>query len=287
MILIKNEPFDAAPLIAEYPEGSMERKILTQMAGSQEQHRYDSAEHLKFELRLRKEIIDAANELYRSDLDFAIFRKSTCNPDYWNRTDDGGFSLKEGVKPSDAISDIFKNSSKYATECATAMLIIYYRALQNIYSEELFNRTFPAIHLMNWHRIEKNLREVGAMRPAKEYFPGDRRYFANPDVDPLTPEWQGKRHRSRNGLYYGHGIGRYDAETMIRALNENRREDADESAYLIDAAGAPTLKDWPTSIFPIPTDGISLPARGRRRPAAGADGFHRHKFPEAGKISPR
>ena len=56
---------------------------------------------------------------------FATFRKSKCNLDFWNRTDEGGFVLKDGVKASEAIHDIFANSPKYATECATAMMIVY------------------------------------------------------------------------------------------------------------------------------------------------------------------
>ena len=97
---------------------------------------------------------------------------------------------------------------------------------------------------MNWHKIDRLLREIGVMNKAKDYLPGDRRYFANPDVDPLTPEWQGENVIDMNhGVYYGHGIGKHDAQTIITALNDNRKQNAHNSAYLMDSAGRPNFKN--------------------------------------------
>ena len=123
------------------------------------------------------------------------------------------------------------------------MMIVYYKALLNIYSEALFDESFSNIELMNWHHIDKLLKEVGLMKKRMDYIPGDRRYFANPDVDPLTPQWQGENVIDLDGeLYYGHGIGIYNAETIIKELNKNRSEGADESARLKDSAGRPNFK---------------------------------------------
>ena len=58
------------------------------------------------------------------------------------RTEEGGFLLKDGVKPSEAIKDIFVNSSLYGTECATAMVIVFYGAIVNVFPEEVFDRVF-------------------------------------------------------------------------------------------------------------------------------------------------
>ncbi|MDF2632216.1 MAG: protein-glutamine gamma-glutamyltransferase [Caproiciproducens sp.] len=244
MIIIAGQPANIADISAEFPANSLEREIINTLASSEQKYQYDSVNQLKFELTLRREIINAANALYASDLSFKVFRKTTCNPAYWNRKSDGGFELKEGVKPSDAINDIFINSSLYGTECATAMVIVYYKALLSIFPEELFNQQFQTIYLMNWHNIDPLLREIGMMKQEKDYLPGDRRYFANPDVDPLTPEWQGENVIDMNhGLYYGHGLGKHNAETIISALNGNRREDADDSAYLVDSAGRPNFKN--------------------------------------------
>jgi protein-glutamine gamma-glutamyltransferase len=243
MIIISGNPVQPEQLAADYAADTMEWKILSQLAASSEKYNYDSKDQLKFEIRMRKAIIDSAYELNKSDMDFAIFRKSECNPEFWNRESDGGFVLKDGVKPSEAVRDIFVNSSKYATECATAMMIVYYKALLDIYPEALFNKTFPSIELMNWHHIDKLLKEAGQMKKQQDFIPGDRRYFVNPDVNPLTPQWQGENVIDLDGKkYYGHGVGILDEEKIIKALNKNRSEGADESAYLNDTAGRPNFK---------------------------------------------
>lgn len=244
MITIGNQQIDITTISSGYAPGSVEYKILSLLDSSPKTHSYSSIGQLQFELQLRSEIVNAANELYRSRLAFRIFRDTMCNPAYWERTNNGGFLLKQGVRPSEAIQDIFINSSLYGTECATAMVIIYYKALLNVFPPEQFDRMFPSIYLMNWHQIDPLLREVGWMRPISVYLPGDRRYFMNPDVDPMTPQWQGENVIDMgDGTYYGHGVGRFPPEIIISALNENRREDADESAYLLDTVGNPNYKN--------------------------------------------
>lgn len=242
MIKISGNEINSNEITAEYPPNSVEVKILNILSSSDKTYVYDSLDQLKFELNMRKNIISASRELNSSRFAFKIFRKSKCNPKYWNRTDEGGFLLKDGVKPSEGIKDIFINSSMYGSECATAIVIIYYKALLNIYPEELFNKMFPNIHLMNWHYIDKDL-GVGYYENQKDYLPGDCRYFKNPDVNPLTPEWQGENVIDLgDGNYYGHGIGIETADEIISALNDYRIEDSTKSAYLLDAATRPNFK---------------------------------------------
>lgn len=243
MIVIAGKEMYQADFDSLFDANSMEMKIISILVSSSHRYYYDSLDQLKFELRLRREIIAASYELYKSGMGFAVFRKTKCNPAYWDRAQDGGFVMRNDVKASDAILDIFKNGSKYSTECATAMMIVYYKALLNVYPEDLFNKTFTKIELMNWHRIDRLLREVGSMAKRNDYLPADRRYFISPDVDPLTPHWQGENVIDLgNGLYYGHGIGIQNAEGIIKALNRNRIEGADESARLLDSAGRPDFK---------------------------------------------
>ncbi|MCI1966278.1 MAG: protein-glutamine gamma-glutamyltransferase [Oscillospiraceae bacterium] len=239
MIFIKDTKIEPES-VPDIPQGSVEQASLAQLAASNIKFDYASQEQLLFELNVRGQTVTAAKDLDRSGMAFAIFRKSRCNPDFWNRTNEGGFRLKKGASPGEAITDIYEHGRKYATECATAMVIVYYRALLVVWGPETFNRIFPKIELMNWHHLDRLLREIGLMRKFPLYLPGDRLYFANPDVDPMTPQWQGENVIDLNGkLYYGHGVGINDADTIIRALNKNRIENADESAYLMDAAGRP------------------------------------------------
>lgn len=243
MISINGQAVSAAELLSRFPENAPEREMIHALANSAENYRYDSMEQLDFELRLRREIINASNALYKSGMNFEIFRDTKCNEDYWDRRDDGGFALKSGVQPAAAIRDIFQNGRKYGTECATAMVMIYYKALLEVFGDEAFNRLFPQIYLMNWHRIDSLLREVGQPRRSKDFLPGDRRYFKNPDVDPETPEWQGENVIDLGGgIYYGHGVGKGRAEYFLKALNGNRRDDADQEAYLMDTAARPNFR---------------------------------------------
>lgn len=240
MIVIGGHTETPEELSTFFEEGSLERKMVTLLSDDDTKFFYSSLDELKFELRMRGEIIKAAYALYKSGMDFEVFRDARCNEKYWDRTDEGGFLLKDGVKASDAIRDIFENGRKYGTECATAMIIVYYGALLNLYPEELFNKLFPKIHLMDWHYIDRLLDEVGAVKKRKVYLPGDRRYFANPAVDQLTPEWQGENVIDLgNGKYYGHGVGILKAEEFISELNQHREEGAQESAHLLDMAGRP------------------------------------------------
>lgn len=239
MLKIAGNEYDSSDILDEYPPNSIERKTIDILSESEEIYEYSSVEQLRFELNLRASIVKASKELYRSGMAFRVFRKSTCNEKFWNRTQEGGFLLKDGVKPSDAIKDIFINGSMYGTECATAIVIVYYKAVLNIYPSELFDQTFPNIHLMNWHYVNRNLR-VFSYRDQADYLPGDCMYFKNPDVDPLTPHWQGENAIDLgNGLYYGHGIGIKTGEQIIQVLNRFRREDATETAYLMNSATRP------------------------------------------------
>lgn len=220
----------------------IEKQIVISMSTGIETYKFSSEGELIFELEMRKNIIDSALGLLKSRLRFRTFRESECNREFWERSEEGGFSLKAGIRPSDAISDIFINGRRYGTECATAIVIIYYKALLNIYNAELFDRLFNDIYLMNWQNESKHL-GVRTYRGVKEFFPGDCRYFSNPDVNPLTPEWQGENVIDlNNGMYYGHGIGISNSDGIIAALNRNRISGSEVSAYLMDTATRPDFK---------------------------------------------
>ena len=237
MIIISNNTYKSDTFINEYKPNNIEKDIIRKMDLSKEKYEYNSLNQLQFELKLRNYIVIAALKLNEGDMSFKTFRKSICNLDYWDRTDEGGFILKKGITPSAAIEDISINSSKYGTECATAMIVIYYQALLNIFAEKLFNELFPEIQLMNWHYMDNMLEDAGYLEKQSDYFPGDRRYFDNPDVNPLKPEWQGENVIDLgNGIYFGHGIGIGTANEIISDLNEIRIEGAKISSYLLDSA---------------------------------------------------
>ncbi len=242
MIVIAGSVTDINSITEQYPQTGVKRKILEILSSSSEAYYYDSHKQLEFELSLRKKNIDTSYQLHKSGLLFRTFRESICNPYYWTRTDEGGFLLNRGVRPSAAVRDIFVNSSQYGTECATAIVIVYYGALADIYAEELFNNLFSDIYLMDWMYLDSDL-GVNLYRDVPDYLPGDCRYFKNPDVNPLTPQWQGENAVDLgNGMYYGHGIGIRSAEQIISALNKHRVKGSSISAYLTNTANRPDYK---------------------------------------------
>ncbi len=208
--------------------------IVERMERSQFAFSYDSLQQLTFELKLRNDIIESAKALNSSGVSFASFDESRCNEEYWHLTGYGGFQLRDGVKPADAILDIFRSGSKYAFECSSAMVIVYYRALIHTLGHQTFNRLFPDILLYDW-RHDKNLELLTQTTAQTVVLPGDVLYFDNPDFNPETPEWRGENAvYLGNGAYYGHGIGITGAQDIIDSLNGERGPDATRSAYLTD-----------------------------------------------------
>lgn len=241
MLLVQGKQIDIFNIFKKYNLNRIERNIIKILSSSEEKHNYYSLQQLIFELNLRSSLVKASIDLNRTKLKFEVFRESRCNPKYWERTENGGFLLKEDVKPSDAINDIYINSSMYGTECATSIVIVYYKAILDVYQAKLFNRVFNKIFLMNWHTMDPTM-GVNLYKNPLDYLPGDCRYFKNPDVNPLNPEWQGENAILINNYrYYAPGAGIGSGEEIIRMLNRLRKEDATESAYLIDSVTRPNF----------------------------------------------
>jgi len=248
MIKIAGTSVSPSNIDGQWPSGSIGRKIIDSMASSWAVYDYDSLDQLQFELKLRMNIIAASRDLDQSGVTFASFYYSKCNSNYWHFYN-GGFLLKQGVKPSTAITDIFTNGSKYAFECATAMVIVFYKAVLESLPEATFNRlfafnrryAFAGLYLLGWWYRDEDLGFSSDKR--EDYFPGDYRYFKNPDVNPRTTEWQGENVIDMgDGTYYGHPIGVKTADQMISFLNAHRKPWARWSAYLMDMAGYPNFK---------------------------------------------
>ncbi|SFT09595.1 protein-glutamine gamma-glutamyltransferase [Paenibacillus sp. BC26] len=189
---------------------------------------------MQFEPTLRSNIIAAARDLNSSPAGFATFKKSFCNEKYWTLTSEGGFQLRDSVMPAEAIQDIFSNGKKYGFECATAIIIVLYKAVLDTLGETPFNRLFQNLYLHSW-QADSDLGLITEDAPSEKSQPGDVLYFKNPDVNPDKMEWQGENVvKLGDDLYFGHGIGIKSGEGIIASLNKRRIEDATKSAYLED-----------------------------------------------------
>ncbi|MFC3886015.1 protein-glutamine gamma-glutamyltransferase [Bacillus songklensis] len=209
---------------------SEKSKILELMGKYSKVYEYETMEQLEFELEIRLQIIRAAVLLYKSGVKFATFSRSKCNEKYWRLTEKGAFVLKPNVLPQTAIEDIFLNGSKYAFECATAIVIIFYKAVLESIDKEQFNRLFSGLYLYDWqYDQDLDLRT----HEGTDFLPGDCVYFKNPEYDPKTPQWQGENAIILDeNLYYGHGIGITTRQVIINFLNTKRKKNSNKSAYL-------------------------------------------------------
>lgn len=220
------------------PQNSLQFKIFNIINESPNMMYYNSLDELDFEMKLRTAIVQASVELNESNFSFAVFRNSSCNEHYWRSTSNGGFQLRDDVSPSVAIIDIYKSSQLYATECATPMVIICYKALLSVYGDDLFDRLFPEIYLMNWSRLDKRIALFGQLSETSYYAPGDRCYFSNPDVRQDSLEYQGENAILLDqDTYYAPGMGITSANEIITALNQVRQSNATRSAFLRNTVG--------------------------------------------------
>lgn len=235
MIYLKNNSFPVSLPISDLTP--FQQTIAQQLSQSRETYIYDTLDQLRFECRLREQLVVNSVALFESGVRYAVFEYSECNPRFWRRTPNGGFKQRLFVRSSQAISDIYLNGPLYAFECATAMVIILYKAVLDTIGIELFDRLFQDLFLFSWE-TDRNL----GLRTysTRDQILGDIVYFKNPQVNPLTPEWQGENAVVLStDQYYGHGIGIRSSDEIIAVLNAQRRPGATQSAYLMNEKTRP------------------------------------------------
>ncbi|WP_078432940.1 protein-glutamine gamma-glutamyltransferase [Metabacillus halosaccharovorans] len=230
MIVIGNRVVDAITLkSSDFPPEKNE--MIDKMSRYQENYSFLNNQHFEFNLNLRYSIIQAARHLLASKAKFATFERARCNEQYWHLTEQGGFKLRAGISPSVAISDIFHNGREYAFECATSIVIIFFKAVLDSIDVSQFNRIYQGIYLRDW-QTDNDLPIF--TRRGNDYIPGDCLYFDNPQFNPQTPQWQGENVIDLgNDLYFGHGIGIKTSDGIIESLNKRRKPYPTESAFLL------------------------------------------------------
>lgn len=225
MIIIENEstPKDLPNLT------SVEENIFSTLKESPTEYRYRNLPELKYELKVRERIISNAKKMNESDATFSAFEHSKFNPTFWTKTP-YGYQLKESKLPSDAIDDIFTNSSAYSFECVTSIVLLYYKSILDTINPSYFNELYS--HLLVWgHNYDDDLPMV--TYKGLDYIPGDVYYFFNPDFE--DPIWMGENSVFiKEDQYFGHGVGLMTHDEMIEALNTLRKKDAKKSAYLLE-----------------------------------------------------
>ncbi|UCZ55100.1 protein-glutamine gamma-glutamyltransferase [Bacillus shivajii] len=209
---------------------SIEQSIIQSMQHAPTNYSYQSENELLFELNVRKNMIKSSNVMSDGESEFTTFEYAYCNPEYWQLTMQGGFLLRPGVQPADAINDIFRNSSLYGFECATAAVIIFYHAALKSIGRNLFNSLFQNLYLYSWHTDS----DLGIVTFYTDYFiPGDVVYINNPDFHASTPWFRGLNAvLLEDGRFFGHGFYIRSKEDIIEFLNDYRSPGSQQSAYL-------------------------------------------------------
>ncbi|KGX90776.1 protein-glutamine gamma-glutamyltransferase [Pontibacillus marinus] len=210
--------------------GSDQTLIVKAMIEAPSLYSFSSWNDFLFEINVRKDIIESAKVMNEGESEFTTFQYTQCNPEYWYLTTEGGFQLKPNQYPSNAIRDIYRNSSLYAFECAMACVMNFYKAILDRIGDEMFNYLFQNLYLYSWHTdVDLGLYTFYG----DHYIPGDVVYFNNPEYDPSTPWYRGVNAVTLyDGNVFGHGFGIKNTEKMIETLNETRRPTSNQSAYL-------------------------------------------------------
>ncbi|MFX1518205.1 MAG: CFI-box-CTERM domain-containing protein [Promethearchaeota archaeon] len=260
MIIIDGAPIDPSTINWNYPWplGTMGNKVITKMANSNEKYYRNSVYELQFEVKLRLEIIEAAKALSKSQVSFATFSGITFNTTFWESIYvsgiGNGFRLKKNwySKPASAIKDIFTNGSKYKFECASAMVVVYYKAVLEMFEEDRFNKVFnKGLLICDWYK-DPNPKQYPlwytpgflGLKYEPDQFPGDQRYFNNPDVTAQgkAAGWQGENVIDLgDGTYFGHPFGIVSATYIIGQLNQHKKPGG-KSAYLMIDANRPDFQ---------------------------------------------
>lgn len=160
MIEINGKPLDLSTLPAL---SQVEQAIVQSLAATDVVYSYQNPKELSFELALRTNILQASVALLQSGARFESFQKSYCNPRFWYRMPNGAFQLRQGVRPSSAIDDIFYNGQLYGFECATAIIMIFYKAVRESIDQPSFDAYFN-----NFISIHGNMTKISSWKHAKE-----------------------------------------------------------------------------------------------------------------------
>lgn len=190
--------------------------------------------------------IGAAEDMDTAKHGFALIEDQTFNEKYWTANGGGTFELKTGMSPSAALDDIFSSPSAYKFECATALVIVQYKAMRDLLGARDFDCVCAGLRIGPW-QTEATLDRATSLSgngdveatPARRATlrAGDYGYFKNWDVSDAGRDagWQGENVISLGGdRFYGHPFGIADGKSIVEHLNSQRRVGSTRSASFLD-----------------------------------------------------
>ncbi len=204
------------------------------------------------DLAFRHAVVRAGKDLANSGVAFAgRSGEDRVNKELWTMGYGGKMQVRKWLpdgeigKPSTALRDIFSNGKAYSFECATAMMVIYHKAILDHIGDEAFDRLFSEprnLKFFRWQVEDSDFTEVKrlAHRPSK-LMPGSHYYYKNPDASEANSAFGGENViYLGDGKFYAHGIrgasGTFEVteKEILDCLRGLRRPDATTEPYRID-----------------------------------------------------
>jgi protein-glutamine gamma-glutamyltransferase len=197
------------------------------------------------EVRVGAAMVAACEAMGRARHDFELINDHRANPDFFT-TSAGTFTLKPAKSAAAAVDDIFKSPSKYGFECATALVIVYYKAMLELLGPKDFDRICSDLRIGPWDQEDHLARslvrdgsstsEATAARRATLRV-GEYGYFRNWDVSPKGREegWQGENVIYLGGdRFYGHPFGVSTEKHIVDELGTFRNPGSTRAASFLD-----------------------------------------------------
>lgn len=200
---------------------------------------------LRNRVEIEAAIVDACYDMAAHPHDFEIIKKTRFSATYWDSKGNGLYKTKAGVRPSLAVRDICDHPKDYGFECATAMVIVYYKAMLSIMGDAQFDKVCANIQIGPWvyDDVLASVYDItgdGDTPGNPTLIAGTYGYIRNWDVSKIAREggWQGENVIALgNGIYFGHPFGVETGENIIKYLNTQRIENAKRSASLTGSVG--------------------------------------------------
>jgi protein-glutamine gamma-glutamyltransferase len=169
-------------------------------------------------IAFRAHVVQAAKDLAASGASFSGSHESDkVNQDLWTMGYGGKMQVRKWLadggigKPSTALRDIFSNGKSYGFECATAMMVIYHKAILDHVGDEAFDKLFSEprnLAFFRWDIEDSDYVDAKKLvhRPMP-LAPGTHYYFENPDAAPENSAFRGENVLYLGeGQFYAHGI---------------------------------------------------------------------------------
>jgi len=176
----------------------------------------------KEDIVFRQRVVEAAHGLAAGGAQFSASHTSDkVNKSLWTMGYGGKIQVRKFLpndqigKPSVALRDIFENGHDYAFECATAMMVIYHKAILDHLGDEKFDQLFSEPRMLSFFRWSVEDDDYTAVKSLVEDDkiikqapkPGAHYYFINPEASPENSAFGGENVLYLgDGLYYAHGI---------------------------------------------------------------------------------